>query len=304
MLTVHTADGVTWYDLESPTPEEVHSLTKKLDISPVIANDILSPTSTPTIDSQGDWTYIVMHFPVHDQSRHIDKQKEVDFLVSHEAIVTVRYEVIDPLHVFSKLFDVNSVLKKQSFKGGGGSILFYMLGQFYHNLESEIAAICDNLTTIERNIFKGKERENVEQLSMTSLNLLSFQQTLHNQETIIDWLEGRHVTVFKGDFSKAIKEIHRRHHQALRQITLAQSFLQEVRQTNDSLLSAKQNHVVQLLTIITALSIPPSVIATIFGMSTIHSPIVGASFDFYIILAIMAACSTALFAYFKWKKWI
>ena len=77
----------------------------------------------------------------------------------------------------------------------------------------------------------------------------------------------------------------------------------ELRKTNDSLLSTKQNEIMKVLTLMSFVAFPLTVIASIFGMNS-NLPIVGQSNDFLIILGIMIATAIFLFGIFKFKKWL
>jgi magnesium transporter len=80
--------------------------------------------------------------------------------------------------------------------------------------------------------------------------------------------------------------------------------LLELRETNNSLLSTKQNETMKTLTVLTFLFLPLSFVAGLFGMNTMNNPIVGNQFDFWIILAIMAFLGMVSLLYFKRKDWL
>jgi magnesium transporter len=80
--------------------------------------------------------------------------------------------------------------------------------------------------------------------------------------------------------------------------------LHELRETNNSLLSTKQNEVMKILTIMAFITFPLSLFASIFGMNTVYLPIVGNQYDFWIITGGMVIATVAFFTFFKKKKWL
>jgi Mg2+ and Co2+ transporter CorA len=80
--------------------------------------------------------------------------------------------------------------------------------------------------------------------------------------------------------------------------------LHELRETNNSLVSTKQNEVMLVLTLTAFVTFPLSLMASLFGMGALHTPIIGQPFDFWIILTIMGIASLAMFGYFHYKKWL
>ena len=81
-------------------------------------------------------------------------------------------------------------------------------------------------------------------------------------------------------------------------------FLKELRETNDSLLSTKQNETMKILTVITFLALPFSVITGLFQMNTSSTPLVGNGNDWQIIVGVELCAMIALFIFAKIKKWL
>jgi magnesium transporter len=80
--------------------------------------------------------------------------------------------------------------------------------------------------------------------------------------------------------------------------------LLELRETNNSLLTTKQNELMKTFTIMAFLMLPLSLIAGVFGMNAEHMPIIGNAFDFWIVLGCMLAVVVVFFAFFKYKRWL
>ncbi len=78
----------------------------------------------------------------------------------------------------------------------------------------------------------------------------------------------------------------------------------ELRITNDSLLSARQNEVMKRLTVVSLLVLPLSLIAAVFGMNVQNAPFVGHPYDFWLIVALMLVTGVTFFLYFRFKKWL
>ena len=81
-------------------------------------------------------------------------------------------------------------------------------------------------------------------------------------------------------------------------------YLDELRSTNDSLLSTSQNEVMKILTVTNFIVLPLSLIAGIFSMNTLTTPVVGHSYDFAIVLIMMLLLAGGMFIFFRLKKWL
>ena len=63
MLSRHTYRGITWVDLESPTPGEVRQVMGEFSIHPMIGEELLSPSFRPKVDRFDNCMYLILHFP-------------------------------------------------------------------------------------------------------------------------------------------------------------------------------------------------------------------------------------------------
>ncbi|MCH7529796.1 hypothetical protein IIB50_01630 [Patescibacteria group bacterium] len=305
MVTKHTHKNITWVDLESPTNEEVRQVMEEYAFHPSIAEELLLPTMKPKVAFYDNKIiYLILHFPAFKHS-HEDKQnQEVDFIIGKDFLITTRYDTIDPLHKFSKVFDANSILSKGTTIEHAGFLFFHMIQKLYRALEHELEYIYDALGEVEKNIFEGKEREMVVDLSNISRDLLNFKQALRLHKEILESLEIVGKKLFGDDFSYQLKAIIVEYYKIQTDIDSNMDSLSEIRATNNSLVSTKQNEVMKILTIMAFITFPLSLVASIFGMNTIYLPIVGHANDFWIITGFMAIATISFFSFFKYKKWL
>jgi len=303
MLHRYTHNNLTWIDLESPTHEEVLELMGEFDIEALVAEELLLPTHKPRVELHENFVYMILHFPALRHT-HQNIEQEIDFIIGRNFIVTTRYDTIDPIHKFSKVFEVNSVLDKSNIGEHAGFIFYYMLKKMYKSVEHEIGYIHDALEGIETNIFSGKEKDMVSSLSNTGRDLLNLRQSIEPHRDILKEYEAFGSTFFGIEFSPYLKALtndyYRVHSHIVRQI----ESLKELRETNNSLLYAKQNEAMKVVAILAFVTFPLSLIASIFGMNTVYLPLAGNQNDFWIIMTIMAVLTFSFFLFFKYKKWL
>ncbi|MFC1720864.1 magnesium transporter CorA family protein [Patescibacteria group bacterium] len=305
MLTRHTHKKVTWIDLESPTSDEVREIMKEFNIHPLAANELLSPTLRPKVDKHDNYIYLILHFPAFQHNHKGDsKIQEVDFIIGKDFIITTHYEMIDSLHDFSKMFEVSSITDKSHIGEHAGFVFYYLMRELYKSLVQELDHIDDELELIESNIFIGHEREMVKSLSHTSRDLLNFKQSIRLHKNVLDSLEISGAQFFGAKFSYYLHSITGEYYKIASTLEGHRETLIELRKTNDSLLSTKQNEIMKILTIVAFITFPLSLIAGIFGMNTKSLPIVGAQGDFWIVMFIMLLATFAMFAFFRYKKWL
>jgi magnesium transporter len=306
MTETYSYRTLKWIDMDSPAPHEVSKLVEEYKLNPLVGEELLRPTRNAKIDTYKDHIYIVLHIPVrvnNGKERGI-KEKEIDFIIGKKYLITSRYELVEPLHSFAKSFETNSILDKEGIGNHAGLIFYYIMKRLYGEMMHDLENIRDALGEAESMIFQGHERNMVEVLSLLSREIIDFRQTIRLHKEVLESFKVSPVDFFGKDFHEYINDIQSSYNSIHDLITANRELLSDLRETNDSLLSTKQNEHMKVFTALAFVTFPLSVILALFSLPTTHIPIVGMSHDWEIIAGGVVILAVLMYAYFKEKGWI
>ncbi len=301
MISRYKYHDLVWVDLERPSHEEVRQVMEEFEIHPIVADELLTPSLRPKVDRYENFIYLILHFPAIRHS-HTNSSQEVDFIIGKKFIITVRYELLDPLHKFSKVFEVNSILNKSDLGEHAGYLFYYMIRKIYSSLGHELAIVGERLRDVEEKIFQGEEREMVIQLSAVHRDLLEFHRALRLHRGVLQSLGPTCEEFYGKDFRHYTDDIVGEYYKVEETLEDQKEILTELRSTNDSLLTTKTNETMKLLTVTNFLILPAALISSIFGMNAIAMPIIGSPFDFWKIIFLMAIAVMMTILFFRRKK--
>ena len=81
--------------------------------------------------------------------------------------------------------------------------------------------------------------------------------------------------------------------------------IEAIERTNESLLSYKISNIVKILTLLSFIIFPLSLLTAIFSMNTLTNyKLIQNIYAFWLILAAMIIIALGIFLYFKKKKWL
>jgi magnesium transporter len=303
MIHRYTYKDSVWVDAVNPTAEEIRSLTEEFSIHPKIADELTTPSIKSRVERMDESLYLILHFPAFRHTHLNEPKQEVDFIIGKKYLITARYETIDAIEKFAKEMEVKSILERGFGDHCDGFLFFSIIREMYQSIFDELGYIESWIGKIEDGIFNGKEKEMVFALSEVSRTLLNFKKatSFHNEALQSMELYGR--SIFDEHFSYHVRRVLDEYSKVTEALSNNVSSLTELRETNNALLSSKQNEIMKILTIMAFVTFPLSLIASIFGMNTSFIPLVGVQNDFWIVMAIMAIATVGFFAYFKYKKW-
>lgn len=303
MLKKQNYQAVTWVDSESPTKDEARSLMEEFELSPEVAQDILLPTFKDRIVPGKDYVYLVLHFPAFKHTHNKSHRQEIDFVIGKSFIITNRYESIDSMDKYSKIFEVNSILDKNTEEIGSGQIFLAIMRTIYQSLSDELDSISYLLNEAERKIFAGKEKEMVFELSKVGREIINFNHIITPHGNILETLRQETGKILGHNFTIELDEIINEYYKISKILENVTQVLQELRETNNSLLSTKQNEIMKTLTIFTFFALPFSIITGFFQMNTKYTPIVSDDRGWFFIVGIEIIVLLLVYSIARRKKW-
>ena len=303
MINKQNYKTITWINSENPTKDEARSLMEEFGLSPEVVQDILLPTFKDKITPYKDYVYLVLHFPAFKHTHNKSHRQEIDFVIGKNFIITNRYESIDSMEKYAKIFEVNSILDKNKAKISSGDLFLAMMSNIYQSLSDELDSINYLLREAEKNIFAGKEKEMVQELSRIGREIISFNHIIASHGNVLDTLKQNSEKILGKDFSLDLNVIINEYHKITKILENVIEVMRELRETNNSLLSTKQNETMKTLTIFTFLALPFTIITSFFQMNTSHTPIIGSNNDWYVIVGSEVVILIIIYVFAKKKKW-
>ncbi|HMA79149.1 MAG TPA: magnesium transporter CorA family protein [Candidatus Paceibacterota bacterium] len=303
MLERYSHQQLTWIDIVNPTAEEIRAAMEEADIPLTFTDDLTSMTPrTETIAEKGA-VKITLDFPIVKRT-DINHPHEVKFIATKHHLVTIRFEDIQAIDQFKKDFEVVSLLKRSNQKASGAHLLTTLLLRLYRGLDSKLDYLAGQLQTIDAALFDEREKEMVVEISRAGQRLTAFRQALGAHESALAELYTGIGVAFSKSNQEPVVRINEQYMHLLRRVDRQKQTLVELRETNNSLLTTKQNEVMKTLTIVAFTTFPLTLFASIFGMNAVNMPFIGESYDFWIIVSMMLVVSIGFFAYFKYKRWM
>jgi len=307
MITTHEQHGIIWLDLESPNDQEIAGLVRRYGLHPLVGEELKSSPTQAKIDFYKDYIMVVLTLPVRirQDGGYTIVDREVDFVIGKDFLITCRSEKIDELEYFSRIFDANAILNKDESMKHAGHLFYYIIMRLYGGMVNDLENIKDALQAAEGGIFKGNERGMVEVLSRVSRELIDFTQTARVHRDIWDeMIELSPKDLFGAEYASSIKEIREEFNRIHELVANARELLTDLRATNDSLLNTKQNEIIKVLTLVAFVFYPLTFAASVFTIPAVGVPLIADQNGWIIIMCIMIAMALGIWVYFKTKKWI
>ena len=307
MTNTHSARGLVWIDLQSPTDEEISSLVKRYGLHPLVGEELKDSPSPAKVELYKDYMMVILTFPVrvNRNGKYSVVDREIDFVIGKDFLITSHPDGVDQLEYFAKIFETNTILKKDAQIEHSGHLFYHMVKKLYAGMYEDLDNIRDALLGSEERIFSGDERDMVEVLSGLSRELIDFRETARVHSDIWrDLIEVGDKNLFGVDFNPYVRDIRDEFIRIHELIQNSRELVGDLRETNDSLLNTRQNDIMKTLTIINFIFIPATFISALFTIPSPNVPLVGNPGGWTVLVVLMFAITLIFWLVMKRKKWL
>jgi magnesium transporter len=306
MIKKYTYGHITWIDLENPTIEEIESVAESHKLHHTVMHELMEPSNSSKAVVYGDYIYLVLQFPLRLKrgDHHVITDHEIDFIIGKDFVITTHYKVIESLEHFGKAIETNAILEKEKIEDHAGHLFYYITQRMYGHMRHDIDSVNAELIAAEDRIFSGEEKEMIEVISNLSRELLDFRQTCRAHFETLESLNKSKSDFLDQGFGPYLANIKEDFIVVRDAVVNGHELAKELRETNDSLLTTKQNETIKFMTVVTSITFPLALFVELFAMNTTDTPIVSQPYGFFVISGIVLTVTILAFIYFKKKKWL
>lgn len=302
MISTYKYQGITWVDLESPSEDELLHILEEYRVPEHLIHELSTETILSKVDGYKDIIYLVLHFPCTNTSKKMP-DLEVDFIVGKDFLITVHYEFSSAIYDFAQSLEVEAMLSRKIPSANSGHLFAGIIMENYHKANHRLDDLYQLLERAKDDIFRGGEDKMVSELSEINHNILDFKQALRFHDGVFRSFEKVSNDVLGSEFQNQIEAIRAEYHKLSGIIEGHREMLLDLRETNGSLLTAKTNKTMRVLTMMSFIAMPLTLLATILLLAAdVH--LLHTVEQFVYVVSIIVLIGTLMFLHFKHKKWL
>jgi magnesium transporter len=300
-----SADGLTWIHLDSPTSEEAVLLQERFGWHPLDIEDVLSRRQRPKIDEYAEdgYLFVVLHFPVYDKTVQRLNAAELDTFVGQDYLVTLPNVELLPVTRLFRRCEEEEELRDQLFSKGSGYLFYHVLDDLFDYCFPILDKIAYKLDSIEDDVFEGRSEEVVRDISDAKQEIISYRKIIKPERATLRVLERQVERFLPEDLEVYFDDIVDAAERIWDLLDNHKEVVEALEQTNESVISHRQNRVLLLLTLVSVILLPLTLVTGLFGMN-VRFPGFETARAFWIICGAMLAIAGGLIAYFRSKRWL
>jgi magnesium transporter len=255
--------GVTWVDIPDPDDEDMAKLARDYHFHPLDLEDCLSPRQLTKVEDHGEHMFISLHFP-EEPVDGIITSGGISMFLGRNYLVTVRQSSFERLSAI-----VNSLKTEVKGRGEPTRTPAYLAYLIIDRLVDGIYAVIDDvqasLDAIEVVVFDEK-RSSAEVINKTRREIAVLRRIIYPLALYLPDLT-KAQKFSDEDLSIYFSDLRHKVAKASRVTDEMKEMVEIYKDTDFVRSSNRTNWVLSILTIIFTLTIPATVVSSIYGMN-------------------------------------
>jgi len=265
--------------------------------------DVLSKRQRPKIDEYPDYLFAVLHFPVYDKAIQRLNAAELDVFLGPDYLITLpNVELLPVTRLFQRCQE-DDRLRDDLFAKGSGRLLYEVLDDLFDYCFPILDKIGHKLDTVEDQMFEGRAEDVVRDLSNVKQEIISYRKIIKPERATLRLLERRVERFLPEELDLYFDDIVDGAERIWDLLDNFKEVVEALESTNESVISHRQNDVLRVLTVFSAILLPLTLIASVFGMN-VAFPGNGTAAAFWVVLAALVCVAGALLGFFRYKRWL
>ena len=289
-----------WVDLKAPGEPERRLLSEGFGFHPLSVEDAVSALQFPKIETYPGYLYVVLHGIDAEPKQTQFATRDVDFFLGRNYLVTVHDGDSRSINAIHEVCTRHEHILKE----GPVALMHRIVDQMVDNYRPVFEEIEARLGHLEEEAFAGHERLSRRVMKLKR-DVSSMRRVLVPQRDAIGRLARREFPAISDEMTYRFRDVYDHVVRLTEEAVLFQDRITGIFEVNLSSVSNRLNQVMKLLTVMSTIFLPLTVLTGMWGMNiTIpHFP-GGTDAQFWWIFGLMFAICLAMLVVFRRNKWL
>jgi magnesium transporter len=223
--------------------------------------------------------------------------------IGPDYVITLPNEEVAPLRTMFERARSRDDVREQLMTNGSGYLLYQIVDRCVDASFPMLGQLGRKLRRLEDDIFEGRSREIVRELSNTKQELINFRAVIRPQRAVFRALErakqrylSEELDIYFDDLTDASERI-------WDVLENFKEIVEALESSNESVLSHRLNDALRVLTAFSVVVLPLTLVASVFGMN-LDFPFQADVGAFWIVMVIMFAMLLGMVAFFRRRGWL
>lgn len=267
---------------------------------PLILENILNTGQRPKIEVMDKYIYVVLKMIDTDPKATELTIEQVSIIFGKNFVISFQEKPLDIYKPIRKMLKNDKALAR---KQGSDFIAYLLIDAIVDNYYKVCEVIGERIEKFENKIILNPTQKTLGAIYKLKKDMLFIRKSIWPLREVIAALERGTSSLIKPHTKLYLRDVYDHVIQVIDTVETYREMLSEMIEIYLSSMSNKLNEIMKVLTIFSAVFIPLTFVASIYGMNFRLMPELSWKYGYLVVWIVIIAISIFLISYFKRKKW-
>jgi magnesium transporter len=294
--------SVIWVDMPEPTDADEQVLLEVFQFHPLTVEDCRENRHYPKVEEFPDYVYFIVHGVTANTSPDRFNTIELDGFLGRNYVITYHHEMFRSINNVKKQLSTSPVACQR----GPAFLLHQILDQIVDFYSPVLDDFDERIDQLEENIFSLKQPNNaiLENIMELKRSVLRLRRISAKQMDIFYRMSRGEIHMIPQPMLPFYRDIY---DHLIRVTDLAENYrdlLSGALEAYLSVVSNRMNEIMKVLTIFSAIMLPLTFIAGVYGMNFEHMPELPTQYGYFVVWGFMLFVACLMLFLFWRAGWI
>ncbi len=298
------SDSVTWINLDGLHDIGlVEQLGDHFGIHPLLLEDILNIEQRPKAEDFDNYLFFTLKaLKYNTQTRDIEAE-QISFILGYHYLVS--FQEAENGDIFEPVRERIRKNKGKLRSSGADYLVYRLLDTVVDNYFDIVERINDRIDIIEESVFRGEEPQSLTvDIQRLKKDLIQLRKSLIPLRQAIEDIQHSDEKLIRPATISYFRDVHDHIMQVIEEIESSREILLGVLEMYHTNQGNRMNNIMKVLTIVSAIFVPLTFIAGLYGMNFKYMPELEQQNGYYTCLAVMFVVGLGMSLWFWYKKWL
>ncbi|RMD51827.1 hypothetical protein D6827_01350 [Candidatus Parcubacteria bacterium] len=262
---------ITWHHFSKLEESDFEILRTEFKFHPLDFDDLRDPNELPKLDIYKYYLFAILSVPTLNAEDRVNKS-DLAIFIGADYVVTITREPIEAVDRFFARAKRSVSLKREIFGKSTGYFVYKLLDYIFRDAKVILHQLTREAKQIEKEVYYHHSKETTRRLSLLRRDVLYLRHIIDPQRILITQFissgksfVGKTLDVYYDDLRDTLNSMW----------VIADNLkvlIDGLFDVNETFLSHRTNEIIRILTIISVILMPPTLITSYYGMNIAKLP--------------------------------
>lgn len=259
-------DGITWVDVQNPTRTEADILAREYHFHPLNLADCIAESHLSKIDPHDEYVFLLIHLPVYRSEKDQIASSQASVFLGKNYVVSLHDNQCKPLRDLFQRAKLDETFRQTYMAKSSAHLLYQILYRLVDETFPMLDTVMRKLDEVEDWVFDERVTV-IREVSVLRRDIADLRRIIFPLRRLIGELQAKAQRYSVQDISAYFGDVKDHIEMAWENLEEAKETVEIYKDTDYILSSERANTILAVLTILFTLTIPPTVIGTLYGMN-------------------------------------